>query len=129
MTELILQCPCQSGKLYKDCCEPLHNGDNADTANALMRSRYAAYTLHKAAYLHRSWSAQTRPSKQSLKKSPPLNWLRLEIIRVRQGTALDNTGVVEFIATYRDNTGEEQTLHETSRFVRENGRWVYLDGQ
>ncbi|WP_372447658.1 YchJ family metal-binding protein [Thiothrix fructosivorans] len=37
-------------------------------------------------------------------------------------------GIVEFIARFRDGeqTGE---LHETSRFVKEGGKWFYVDGE
>ena len=121
-------CFCQSDKSYQDCCGLYHEGAVAPNAAALMRSRYSAYVLGKAAYIHRSWSAQTRPTKQALKKAEPLHWLGLEIVRTEAGEALDDAGLVEFIATYRD--GEQVArLHEVSRFIRENGRWVYVAGE
>lgn len=123
-----MQCPCESGKTYQACCSPWHEGDAVPTAEALMRSRYSAYVLNKAAYLYRSWSAQTRPTKQSLKKTKALHWLDLEIVSTEKGGVLDNTGVVEFIARYQDGKQIAQ-LHETSRFERENGRWVYVEGK
>lgn len=123
-----MQCPCQSDKRYSECCEPYHLGAQyAATAEILMRSRYSAYVLQKANYLHRSWSTQTRPTKQSLKKAEPLAWLGLEIIRTEQGGAMDTTGVVEFIAHYQQDEQPAQ-LHEVSQFARENGRWVYVEG-
>jgi len=42
------------------------------------------------------------------------------------GTAADDTGIVEFRATYVHER-DLQVLHERSRFVREAGRWYYLD--
>ncbi|MBS0554808.1 MAG: hypothetical protein JSS47_20145, partial [Proteobacteria bacterium] len=33
----------------------------------------------------------------------------------------------EFVARFRVG-GRAQRLHETSRFVREDGRWYYVDG-
>ena len=36
--------------------------------------------------------------------------------------------MVEFIARFRHGGGSAQRLHETSRFVREQGRWYYVDG-
>lgn len=123
-----MQCPCQSDKSYAECCEPYHLGEqHAATAEILMRSRYSAYVLQKANYLHRSWSAQTRPTKQSLKKADPMVWLGLEIIRTEKGGPLDNEGVVEFSARYQDGD-EPAQLHETSQFTREHGRWVYVEG-
>ena len=121
-------CYCQSNLLYSECCEPYHLGEAAPTAEALMRSRYSAYVLDKGNYLYKSWSQSTRPRKKSLKSGEPMQWVALEIIRTEGGTALDSEGVVEFKASYKvDNKVE--VLHEVSRFIRENTRWVYLDGK
>ncbi len=119
-------CPCQSGKTYTQCCRPYHDGKAAPTAEALMRSRYSAYVLRNGAYLHRSWHVSTRPNKKSLLQLPPTEWLGLEIVRTEQGGATDTSGVVEFIARYRE-ADAEAALQETSRFVREAGRWTYVD--
>lgn len=123
-----MQCPCQSGKTYTDCCFPYHDGKPAPTAEALMRSRYSAYALHIPVYLYRTWDAQNRPSKQDLKKSPPLDWIGLQIVRTEAGSEQDDQGVVEFIARYRDDAGEHQ-LHEVSEFRRDKSGWVYVSGQ
>jgi SEC-C motif-containing protein len=53
-----------------------------------------------------------------------LKWLGLE---VRHAQATGDAGVVEFVARYRDH-GRGGRLHELSRFVREDGRWLYIDG-
>ena len=119
-------CPCQSGKTYTQCCRPYHDGKAAPTAEALMRSRYSAYVLRNGAYLHRSWHASTRPNKKSLLQLPPTECLGLEIVRTEQGGETDTSGVVEFIARYRE-ADAEAALQETSRFVREAGRWTYVD--
>ena len=38
-------CPCGSGRPYEECCETYIEGrETAPTAEALMRSRYAAHT-------------------------------------------------------------------------------------
>lgn len=118
-------CPCHSGQRYSDCCRPFHQGKSAPTAEVLMRSRYSAYVLSDAAYLHRTWSKQTRPTLKSLMQSHKIEWLGLTIERTEQGGLEDSEGVVEFTASFSENA-QEQELHETSRFVRENGRWVYL---
>ena len=33
------------------------------------------------------------------------------------------------IARLRDSSGRAERMHETSRFVREGGRWFYIDGE
>ena len=122
-----MQCPCQPEKAYVECCGRHHAGEAVPTAEALMRSRYSAYVKNETKYLHKSWSVQTRPAKKALKQKLDTEWQSLTIIRTEKGTPLDSEGVVEFIAHYLSE-GKEQQLHETSRFVRENGKWVYLDG-
>ncbi|WLS43718.1 YchJ family protein [Micromonospora profundi] len=119
-------CPCGSGQAYADCCAPAHGGDKpAPTAETLMRSRFSAFALGDADYLLRSWHSSTRPT--SLELDPGQRWIRLEIVETERGGLLDATGTVTFRAHYRD-AGRTGTLTETSRFVREDGRWVYLDG-
>lgn len=123
-----MKCPCNSQNDYSSCCEPYHQGKAAPTAEALMRSRYSAYAVDDTKYLYKSWSKQTRPSKKALKQDQSSQWLGLEIIQTEHGTVLDNEGIVEFKASYSADNGVNE-LHETSRFVRENGRWVYLNGE
>ncbi|WP_020396581.1 YchJ family protein [Thiolinea disciformis] len=120
-------CPCQSGQWYNECCRPFHQGKAAPTAELLMRSRYSAYVLGDAAYLHRTWSKHTRPTLKSLMQSHSIQWLGLTIECTEQGGSDDQEGIVEFTARFSENH-QEQALHEISRFVRENGRWVYLAG-
>ena len=87
-----------------------------------MRSRYSAYGLGLLDYLLVTWHASSSPGDLEL---PPVKWLGLE---VRHAQAAGDAGVVEFVARCKEG-GRAQRLHETSRFVRENGRWYYIDGQ
>jgi SEC-C motif-containing protein len=106
----------------------LHRGGASATAAALMRSRYCAYVLKLEAYLLATWHASTRPAALGLAaQSPAPRWLGLEVRRHVDDAA--DRAVVEFIARYRVGGGRAQRLHEVSRFVRENGRWFYLDGE
>ncbi|MFG2103479.1 YchJ family protein [Micromonospora echinaurantiaca] len=118
-------CPCGSGAAYVDCCGPLHRGAAAAaTAEALMRSRFSAFARGDAGYLLRSWHSSTRPARLALE--PGQRWLRLDVVDTDRGGLFDTTGTVEFRAHYRHG-GRSGTLAERSRFVREDGRWVYLD--
>ncbi|GAB3937795.1 YchJ family protein [Micromonospora vulcania] len=120
-------CPCGSGQAYADCCAPVHAGTaQAPTAEALMRSRFSAFALGDADHLLRSWHSSTRPAQLDL--DPGQRWTRLEIVDTERGGLLDNAGTVTFHAHYRD-AGRPGTLTECSRFTREDGRWVYLDGE
>ncbi len=90
-----------------------------------MRSRYTAYTLGRENYLLATWHPSTRPDTLSLAEDMATKWLGLEVRRhAQQGMG---HAIVEFVARYKVQ-GRAYRLHETSRFVRENGRWFYVDG-
>ena len=118
-------CYCGLGKQYAACCGRLHSGaENALTAETLMRSRYSAYVLRLADYLLDTWHPDTRPSEIDL-TADDTKWLGLE---VKKHTLQDDShATVEFVARYRI-AGKGHRLHELSRFVREEGRWYYVDG-
>ncbi len=117
-------CPSGSGMPYAACCGPLHDGAPAATAEALMRSRYSAFVLGRDDHLYRTWHPRTRPAEVS---AAGVTWTGLEVVRCADGGADDETGTVEFRARFR-GLGGEQVLHETGRFARRAGRWVYVDG-
>ena len=126
-------CPCgRSGSASKgrsrtvtfgECCSPLLQGKQfAVDAEALMRSRYTAYVLGDAAYLRRSWHPDTCPADLSLDAG--VQWLGLKIER---HTRISPTHAeVVFIARYRLD-GRVYRLAEHSRFVLEQGRWLYCE--
>jgi SEC-C motif-containing protein len=90
-----------------------------------MRSRFSAFATGDADYLTRTWHPTTRPAHLDL--DPELRWYRLDVLRTERGGLLDADGVVEFRAHYRSPSGPG-SLHEVSRFVRDDGAWLYLDG-
>ena len=90
-----------------------------------MRSRYVAYVRGRTDYLLSTWHASTRPPALDL-KCEPARWLGLQVRRVEAGGPSDRHGIVEFVARYKIG-GRAHRLHETSRFVREEGRWFYVD--
>ena len=125
-------CPC--GRMdakkrvasYADCCGRYadhFNDSPAPDAEHLMRSRYSAFVLERADYLLATWHSSTRPA--SLDFDAGAKWLGLEV-REHKVTGTD-TAEVEFVARYRMD-GRAVRLHERSRFVREDGRWFYVDG-
>jgi SEC-C motif domain protein len=125
-----VNCPCRvsDGALpYAACCGRYHAGPLhllAPTAEALMRSRYSAFVRDDLDYLLATWHARTRPA--SLTPNPAgTKWLGLE---VRRHAVIDaDHATVEFVARHKLG-GRAGRLHEISRFVREAGRWFYVDG-
>ena len=89
-----------------------------------MRSRYRAFVLRNESYLLATWHPSTRPDSVGFESST--KWLGLSVKDAR------NTGAdraeVEFVARYRAGGGSAVRIHERSRFVYEEGRWFYVDG-
>ena len=120
-------CPCGSNAPYAQCCEPLHRGEPAANAEALMRSRYSAFAMDLHDYIERSWHTSTRPTEaEKAAGGAKPQWIGLKIKRYK--VVDDDRAIVEFTARYRLN-GRVAALHEISRFVREEGNWFYLDGK
>lgn len=122
----IQPCPCGHDLPYARCCGRWHAGEAAPNAELLMRSRYTAYALGLEDYLLRSWHPATRPSILNLEQDQAIKWLGLKIVRLAQLSS--DEAEVEFIACYKVQ-GKAEKLHELSRFVRETGHWLYVDGQ
>lgn len=119
-------CPCGRAAAYDECCGRYLAGTPAPDAEALMRSRYTAYTRRDEAYLLATWHPATRPERLGLAEESPPRWLGLA---VKRHAVLDaDHAEVEFVARYKV-AGRAFRLHETSRFERLDGRWYYRDGQ
>ena len=88
-----------------------------------MRSRYSAFVLGNVPYLRATWHTSQRPAELQLDVGT--KWLGLEIKQHRSTGA--DTAEVEFVARFRVG-GKAIRQHERSRFVREDGRWFYVDG-
>ena len=124
--------PCPCGRLepkgrpraFGACCAPaLVDPSRAENPEALMRSRYTAFVLGDVQHLLATWHPSTRPP--SLDLAPDIKWLGLAVKASAQADATH--GSVEFVARSRLQ-GQGQRLHETSRFVFEDGQWFYVDG-
>lgn len=129
-------CPCGTQKHYTDCCQPYLDGlSAAPTAEALMRSRYTAYSKNNLNYLIGTQHPKTR------KKTDPTtlqqtfettHWVNLTIVKTQQGQPHHKRGIVEFIATHQEKSRtlnpQQSQLHERSRFIQENNHWFYVDG-
>ena len=124
-------CPCGSNRTYRECCAPLHEGQaQAETAEQLMRSRYAAFSKGQADYLLATLHPSKRNERDRLSIQHAVEqcqWFSLKILDVSAGAAEDSTGFVEFVAYYQE--ARLEVLRERSRFLKEDGIWYYLDGE
>jgi SEC-C motif-containing protein len=123
--------PCPCGRTnpkgqalsFEACCAPYHEGQAAPDAESLMRSRYSAFVRGDVPYLLATWHSSQRPA--TLELEAGAKWLGLAIKQHR--ITGEHTAEVEFVARFRVG-GKAIRQHERSRFVREEGRWYYVDG-
>lgn len=90
-----------------------------------MRSRYSAFVKGDIDYLLATWHPSTRPARESLLPDAGTRWLGLEVKHAKED---GETATVEFVARFKVGGAPAVRLHELSRFVREGGRWLYVDG-
>lgn len=120
-------CVCGSGDEFDECCAPLLAGQPAPTAEALMRSRYAAYVVGNLDHLERTDMPEARDAFNRLdaeRIAAETTWLGLKVLHVVDGGSDDLTGQVEFTFRYRQH-GKTHVQHELSQFCREDGAWLY----
>jgi len=111
-------CPCGNSDSCNNCCgRYIDGGENAPSPEALMRSRYCAYTLGKSDYLLNTWHESTRPDVLEL-QDDKTRWSGLTIVSAAP-IAEDATKI----------NGKAGKLHERSRFVKQGSRWYYVDGE
>lgn len=125
-------CPCGSGRPLADCCAPRIDGTRpAETAEALMRARYTAFTQVAVDFLHDTIHPSKRADfdKAKIRKwAANSEWQGLEIRRTEAGGPDDAEGVVEFVASYMEK-GRRERHHEIAQFRRVEGRWTFYDGE
>ncbi len=127
-----MTCPCGSPLELAECCEPYVKGVKpAPTAEALMRSRYACYTMQEVDYIvstHHPEGREDVDRDSALQWAEQADWLGLQIVDTEAGGEDDDEGVVEFIASFTLQ-GKPQTHHERSNFKKVDGKWFYVDGE
>lgn len=119
-------CPCGSGAAFDACCGPVLAGAPAPTAEALMRSRYTAFVRGDIGHIRATYAPEHRGTVGD--DLPPVDWVGLEIMATSGGGMDDDTGMVDFAARFRED-GAVRLHREKSTFRREDGNWVYVDGE
>ncbi len=124
-------CPCGSGSDYVACCEPIITGKkSADTAEQLMRARYAAHVKVEVDFLFESTHPDHRKDydhEGTKVWAENSEWHGLEIVETAQGGLKDEEGEVTFVARFRDKEGL-RSHHERGKFKRKRGRWLFTEG-
>ncbi len=130
--EGIVTCACGLGESIETCCGPYLKGDAfPETAEALMRSRYTAFTVADVDYIIKTHDPDTADqvdrenTEEWARKS---EWLGFELVSKDKGEAADDFGTIEFVAKYKLK-GVTIDHRERATFRKHNGRWVFVDGE
>ncbi len=125
-----MQCPCESGKSFKKCCEPFITGvKHAETAEQLMRARYTAYTQVEMDFIEKTHDPKTRDEtdmEANRKWAESTKWTGLEILETKQGGVDDEVGTVAFKAMFVTDEGLQEH-QELSLFRKQDGNWYFVD--
>lgn len=124
-------CPCGSGRDIEACCQPIIAGAPAPTAEALLRSRYTAFTRGDIDYLAQTLGPDLRADFDEVEArntAADAHWQGLDVRSVSGGGADDDSGSIEFVARFRLR-GQQRVHHELAEFGRVDGRWLCTDGQ
>ena len=133
-----MSCPCRvldaNPVKFEACCGPIIEGKTAaPTAESLMRARYTAYVKHNIDFIDASQilvEGEAFDKNEALKWAQSSEWKGLEIRKTQKGGAEDNSGVVEFVARYKDvESDREFHHHETAYFAKKDGKWKFKEGQ
>lgn len=124
-----LPCPCGSGQKYKKCCAPYHKGAIPKNALLLMKSRYSAYAVGDSDYITKTthpdnpdYTKDTKAWKASIDLfSQQTQFQGLEIFGWIDG---EEEAFVTFKASLSSGV-----LMEKSRFLKVDGRWLYINGE
>lgn len=126
-------CPCGSGAKFKRCCSPILDGQPAPTPEALMRSRYTAYTLGRVEHVIDTthpggpmWEADREDWASRIRMfSANHTFEGLDVVAASRETP--DRGRVLFRA-HITRGGDDVSFAENSLFVRRDGRWLYHSG-
>ena len=127
-------CPCHSRDPYKACCKPIHDGTKvAESPEALMRSRYAAFALGLGDYLVDTLSSdhddRKLPRETLVRELSRMKEKRRFVgLEIRETSTDGDEGIVVFHARIFER-GVDRSFSERSHFVREDGAWRYAFGE
>ncbi len=128
--ELMQPCPCESGIIFENCCQPYLLGlQKAETAEVLLRARYSAFVSGNIDYIIETHHPEKRNEidRNSVSEwAKGSQWHGLNVLSVVGGAATDSEGTIEFIAKYTQD-GKSYEHRECSLFKKHDGAWYFFD--
>lgn len=130
------ECPCHSGKKYKQCCQPFHEERRKPAPHQVMRARYAAYALQKASYIMKTTHPNSPHFNNNLQEwqQDILEFCRATVfqsLKINQFEHKQRSEIafVTFTAVLRHIKEDKETVMiERSEFHLCDGEWLYFQG-
>ncbi|MGV8900494.1 MAG: YchJ family protein [Burkholderiaceae bacterium] len=121
-------CPCGSKLNVDACCAPIIAGEPAPTAEALMRSRYAAFVLGSLDHVERTHAAEVRDDFNRAEAERLVQECEFQGLEIRYATETGDTAEVDFVIRFRRDQ-KDMIQVELAQFRREAGHWLYVNGK
>lgn len=130
-------CACDIvGKSYGSCCKPMHDGGLAATVEDLVRARYTSYVYRLPDFLMDTtdpagpeWNDDARVWKKTLLQF--CDDFEFQGLEVGETQAFgEKEATCEFRAKFvQKGTLNLLTLVEKSAFYKDDGKWLYANGE
>lgn len=123
--------------MYSNCCAPYHKGDILPpTPLEVLRSRYSAFCYRNIGYIIESTHPSCRDFQEdriawakSLNKNGMFDSYEFVNLNVVEEEPGEEEAHINFHVILRSNeSGEETTVAEKSRFLKQDGKWTYASG-
>jgi SEC-C motif-containing protein len=121
-------CPCNSGLEFDACCGALLQGASAETPEALMRARFTAFVRGDIDFLERTMGGEAMADFDRHAVEKAMQGVEGVGVEVRAADDGQDQGTVEYVARFKSH-GKPVAHHEKAFFKRENGVWLYVDGE
>lgn len=121
-------CPCQSGKGYHDCCEPVIAGAVVPTIEGIVRARYAAFAVKNLDYVERTHAPEIRDDfnrAEAERLAEECQWDGLYIHKIRDH---GDTAEVEYVArVIKDHKVHAKGV--LSSFRKDAEQWIFVSSK
>lgn len=118
-------CPCGSHVDFSVCCEPFLNETQfPKTPEALMRSRYMAYSLARIDYIIKTMREKAAKNFDVNAAKKWANSVQFQSLIVESV----HFNFVTFFARFSEADSQNNFIYERSEFKQIDGKWFYVDG-
>lgn len=125
---IMSKCACGSGLDFDQCCGPIIGGSPAPSAEALLRARYVAFCDGNMDFLAATLAPEKMEDFERAEVEASAKEAKAQFVEVRRVNDQGDVAEIEYVAYFRINN-QPHAHHELGLFRRDDGKWLYVDGQ